>query len=709
MWSDDLTVGSTVNLTKAFLRGACTSFPSYKSPQDLYYRYLKHFLLVREDLNLGTLGRRARLEERLYKRFYRASVPLLEPAFVSIHNRHDVSRLAGFLNAEIVIFMQLKDGSFVPYHDYRSVKASENNNEEEEEEDNVDTTSTTATKYLIFKVSLKGALHVALNSKECLQTLDASYGQAVQFQEGLGTIVSRQRFEADDCRWAIKAIDSLLGFNDDDDNDDLHRSMGSAKACWDFMGRGESLHERWGNLVICCLVGMDLSTSKNSGCKPIPPKKYFFMPVVFCKGDVADGDSLWLTDNCRVVCFASAESVALLRPALANLVIGTIMNTTGLKENIHRSGVLWKPDGLVGRANVVGASTRAEALAHKRKQALFKSSVSHQRRQSMKKMCKCEWCLSEEFDYNMSKSGPERLVTTSYTARELCRMLGLDDTIDLEALFDRVSELSMASMDIESRTVAVDTRGPVDESTTTASSEYREFDKKFLEGHVRAVQKPIMIAHSDALDDLFHLTAPDDTEDSCYTMLASYWNHVEHRRLACGEKKASILLPVYEVLARYRSTYFRFARRWRDLDDRRRAGMQARVALLKQRRLKLLRRQRRLPQRPIAVQQQISELDLPWDAFFLPSIGIAQPPAATAEAANDAENLNDEDDDDEWIDSLVEEDGTYSSVAAEWPGSSVDVKFMNQVVSAWFHTVPGMLEKILDRLVSDYVVFSFYG
>ena len=60
------------------------------------------------------------------------------------------------------------------------------------------------------------------------------------------------------------------------------------------------------------------------------------------------------------------------------------------------------------------------------------------------------------------------------------------------------------------------------------------------------------------------------------------------------------------------------------------------------------------------------------------------------------------------MDSLAFED--YSlGIQEEWPESSVDVKFIKQVTSAWSRTVPGMLEKILDRLVRDYVVFSFYG
>jgi hypothetical protein len=63
------------------------------------------------------------MEKRIYKKFFRRSTPLLDPAFFSFANRHDIARLARFLNKEIVIYIQAKNSVYVPFYDYRSVSS----------------------------------------------------------------------------------------------------------------------------------------------------------------------------------------------------------------------------------------------------------------------------------------------------------------------------------------------------------------------------------------------------------------------------------------------------------------------------------------------------------------------------------------------------------------------------------------------------------
>ena len=696
MWSSDLTRGLTQCLSRAFLAGVCLRTSLYTNPRDLYCDYLNNYLLVREDVRLGSFGRRERMEKRIYKKFFRRSTPLLDPAFFSFANRHDIARLARFLNKEIVIYIQAKNSVYVPFYDYRSVSSVSEADRE-------------ISDLLVFKQTKTGQLFLCMTSLvQELQRMDSLF-RCCLFAHDLFAFNSDVPPLPDlAANRAIALLDSLLGapqgLQPGQLDDPGNRSIDS---CLDLLAAKSLIQERWGNLVICCLVGLDQSIATWSANKKLPPAKCCFFPLLIC-GNLAEFSAV--QGNCKVVCFFSDSEAEVLKDDYASKVLAQLRNTSGLKEGFQQSGVFLRPDGLAGRSNIASSQARKEALNKKREKTRLSRSASFQRIQDFKKLCKCDLCTSEQYNFNMSTSGPEKLVATTYTARELCQMLALDSVFsDVDEIFDRVSELSVASMDIESRTVLVDNRGPLGNNGSPVEQDFKEFDTKFLEGHVRAIQKPLMIAHVDALDDSFLLVAKDDTDEACYTMMASYWQHVEERRVACGERKALLLLPIYKVLSRYRLSYFRFARRWKHLDDARRQRSLAKCNGLKKRSRRQQRAATSTPTSPINHERSVdvgvgAELLLPLDAFV-----VDREEQATAGANNNNDDDDDDDDDDdEWMDSLAFED--YSlGIQEEWPESSVDVKFIKQVTSAWSRTVPGMLEKILDRLVRDYVVFSFYG
>ena len=77
----------------------------------------------------------------------------------------------------------------------------------------------------------------------------------------------------------------------------------------------------------------------------------------------------------------------------------------------------------------------------------------------LEKICKCPMCSDPKYEKNMFRGGPERLCTSPHTIRQLLRIMGLYDSAT-EGILKQVWKLSIASMDIEARTVALDLEGP---------------------------------------------------------------------------------------------------------------------------------------------------------------------------------------------------------------------------------------------------------
>jgi hypothetical protein len=159
------------------------------------------------------------------------------------------------------------------------------------------------------------------------------------------------------------------------------------------------------------------------------------------------------------------------------------------------------------------------------------------------KKCTCDLCSDASYDSNMSKSGPEKLYKTSMTLSQIFAALG----IDCSDLLDQLCELSVASMDIESRTLEVSLVPP---NTSGLGSEP-------CPSYVKKIQKPVMIAHQDALTDgVICFTAEDDTEEAIYSMMSRYWVRVLDCQLECARTKRELARPLYEILSRYEKALF---------------------------------------------------------------------------------------------------------------------------------------------------------
>jgi len=145
---------------------------------------------------------------------------------------------------------------------------------------------------------------------------------------------------------------------------------------------------------------------------------------------------------------------------------------------------------------------------------------------------------------------------------DLLKLLGLDSPDNVAAV-ERMCELSVASMDIESMTVQVDLEPPVKEVGGLA---YGTVDSASLEGHLKKVQKPLMIAHMDetlkAGGDVTVFQIESDAEESIYKMMREYWAFVKSQQWEAIKQKRELAAPLLAVLQDYKTVHFEVYFEW---------------------------------------------------------------------------------------------------------------------------------------------------
>jgi len=113
------------------------------------------------------------------------------------------------------------------------------------------------------------------------------------------------------------------------------------------------------------------------------------------------------------------------------------------------------------------------------------------------KICKCNLCLANEYDNNMSLQGPEQMNKVKMTISDILKLIGQNSSKNLE-IVDKLCSWSIASFDIESRTVATDMEPPCH-----FQQNHIEINGSNIPRYVKKVQKPCMVAHWDALCESF--------------------------------------------------------------------------------------------------------------------------------------------------------------------------------------------------------------
>lgn len=328
-----------------------------------------------------------------------------------------------------------------------------------------------------------------------------------------------------------------------------------------------------------------------------------------------------LSEDVAVLCVYGERFCCRLGPAESRRVVALHLNTVGRGERLSN-----RPDAPVPKRAPGGAGSRPPLKGKK-----------------LPRVCRCRLCGAgaRAYEGNMAPSGPERLVSVPLTATDLLRSLGLATPENL-AVLETLRSLSLAAMDIESSTVTVDLAGPRPGPRVW----YAEYDAAVLEGHVKKVQRPVMVAHTDQLafsrgEPPWSLTVADDSVSAVFDMMQEYWRRVTEARDAAVAEKLRAAAPLLEELGRYRRAY----------------------------------------------------CDLSWEFEARHREGLAR------EAADEIASLG----------ARGAPPELEAAVRARRDERTARLPPPGKVHQGWDATLPGQLEKLLRRLCAAYTVFTFCG
>jgi hypothetical protein len=543
----DFTRGGRVCLSKALLSAVepeCSGF-------QIYAKYFDPFTLVNADTNMSCLKRRSKMAYRVRASLY-GRRPSKEPAMFSINVAGDVTKLATMLKSPIVIYYAQDDKDLSRldvWHDFRLRNAKQGWLEY--------THSEQFKKAISFILTSKGSLYRMSISPAildmCLNRPPFHLKDNVSIQEAKTYSLT----------YAISLLLQLP----------IVPAHLNCTSYLELQQKAKELYDFWQKSIL--IVGY---------CKNY---------VTVCRGNRLKKRTAFSSCHYVTLAFIGADQAAstVVHHELEHLLSLHGDNRLGEVNNDHRAHLIERykdnspPKNVAsggGGVNyqgipVVTLEQAREALAKKElKQREAKLKLKHQeadsglRRPPVKeiaKLCKCQICSSIAYDGNMGKAGPERLCTVQLDVTDLLQMLGAA-TDDNLRIVERLCQLSVASMDIESMTVKVH----VDEPEPVLA--YDPIDDVAMGGFVKKVQKPIMISHIDTLlyeesgdrpdleIDLLTFTAESDREEDIYKMMKNYWNKVVERKQQVWEEKKRVAQPILDLIEKYNRAHIQFFRYW---------------------------------------------------------------------------------------------------------------------------------------------------
>ena len=289
-----------------------------------------------------------------------------------------------------------------------------------------------------------------------------------------------------------------------------------------------------------------------------------------------------------VICLFAGSCVARLSEPFAECVRQRAAGLSSEKDRLSNGGLTacW--------GDPVKKATPAERESAFRLLKAKRQSARSARLDATEKRCRCSIsCGREDFDDNMSRAGPERLMSGRYCARDLVNMLGASELLapapgsPFSDILEEACNLCIASMDLESRTVPVATSSAFSPFPDAEGETEEEEDGRFFGPRrtldTRFVQKPIMLAHADALTaDLppsdpgrCFLTVSDDSESAVFDMFSAYWDYVLHSQKRASAAKVALLKPLFQLVDTYKKAYFDYCTAWRSDDELRRLEVAA--------------------------------------------------------------------------------------------------------------------------------------
>ena len=544
----ELTRGGELCVSKAILASCVPALTA----DEVYAEYFKPFTLVDEDTNLSCLKSRPHQEKKIRNSMFDLRHPHKEPAFFNFANHTDLNRLAAVLEADIVVYYTNEkfDKFFDLYHDFRCF-----NNKIEIPADDYEADEDVVKKKL--KKVKNSCLYYVLTVERKLYKFDVSLDEVLERLPG--AFFSANQFR-------------ILNLRFPDYGELLARSLDlpppnfAIPTLLDLTFSVDRLWELWRVKIILvsfCKLNFNQKKIRNISRRMHPRFCFFFHLGIVGPSDVrrtddTDADGMKLAnlvdDIEHAVSFYGPNLAHVLKSEYRQAVIAEYKKTSR-RDKPLTTNFLNIPS--------VNLEERREALVKvEAKKRLKKADKKIPYGEARTKVCQCSTCRhSEKFDLNMGRGGPERLCTYTMCASELLKLLGVDTEENL-AIIEELCSLSMASMDIESMTMALNLEPPVREG---AGLFYGVVDDVKLQGHFKKVQKPVMIAHLDQLsdeNDVTVFTIESDAEESIYKMMRHYWRFVKERHAEVKREKFKIASPLFNLINKFKNAHFEFCAQW---------------------------------------------------------------------------------------------------------------------------------------------------
>ena len=455
-----------------------------------------------------------------------------DPAYFNFTLHTDVNRLAKVIGKEIVIYLadDRRFQFFEIYHDFRGFSQQQQQQQQRQQQQ-----PQQKKECLYYVVTVQGKLF------KYRATLDNLFESSAYFfglersrvygREDYGTLLARL-LKAPAPNFPIKTLLDLAFCT-------------------------SQLYELWQKKVLLvnfCKSSFNQRDLKNSSRRTQPRFSYFFnLGLIGPQSSEAKSvGEISIESFDTAICFYADTFACTLKDPYRRAVIEQYKQTTR-RDKPSSNNFAQIPTVTLDEQRVALATFEAKKAAKKKTRTFEKKE----------KKCSfsCKLCSSDSFDLNMNDSGPERLNSYFLDLTDLMKLLGVN-TAEHLATVDRMCELSVASMDIESMTIKVDLEPPVNE---IGGLRYNTIDSASLEGHFKKVQKPIMIAHLDELTENGEVTvfqARSDGEESIYKMMRDYWAFVKRQQWLAIQEKRRLAAPLLTMLQDYKITHFDVYSEW---------------------------------------------------------------------------------------------------------------------------------------------------
>ena len=553
---------------------------------DIYYKYLETCMLFDTDLNFSALCRFGLTSKEIVSRYqFKATSPSEEPAHFSFFSQHDVNRLGSLQGLEIVIYtyddcnypgrlpshldrrfwkshfetknaaeLARRRNRLTLFHDFRSLEVNKEG----------------ANPRAYYIVTCKAPRRLYRLFDDC----DLDKHVRPWFSDGGRVIDARGPSGRVDF---LSACDQSLSSHETPTISDVPvAEMASAS---DFLVINRPfLYDRWSQLyaeeskpgcfivvAFCRLAGKSPLVRMNVS-PPVANFRFTTLAVVSSRsGESGPDEADFVTPDTVVLCIFADRFVCQLSDAYRLGVAASHLHASGLKERLlNRSNLSGVPRVLSEDQKEQArqaAAERDQKSRLRRSRSYLKKVRPPRASDKIKKKCKCSDCRSETYSNNMSRAGPERLCSTPYSTRELLRLLGMLDA-ETSALVERLLELSIGAMDLESQTINLSMEGPRPGPHVV----YPEIAGPVLEGHVKKVQRPIMIGHTDALsrerNERWRDTVADDSVEAVFNMFSRYWLRVTKLHRQAKTLKLRTAERLTEAIANYKRAFFAYSDRF---------------------------------------------------------------------------------------------------------------------------------------------------